>query len=236
MTLLSLPCGYPRIKQVYSFHELASTPFQGGVNAMFWQRQLEGDYGEMVSLLNAGPGITTLEDEDLLALPASPAGRVAIAQVLEDLRRLRALELDPVLDCINGYLRDEGPGPVQTDVFSWHVDSATVEADTWLCTYHGACSEGLRNDEALRRVDIPATRAELFRIYGGEDDAAFAEYLNDHCFDLHYVPVSHAQPFRFGQGNLWRIATEYPGCPVPPCIHRAPDTRPGDTPRLLLIS
>jgi hypothetical protein len=29
---------------------------------------------------------------------------------------------------------------------------------------------------------------------------------------------------------------EYDGSPVPPCIHRAPDTRPGDPPRLLLIS
>ena len=27
-----------------------------------------------------------------------------------------------------------------------------------------------------------------------------------------------------------------PGSPVPPCIHRAPETHPGDPPRLLLIS
>jgi hypothetical protein len=37
-------------------------------------------------------------------------------------------------------------------------------------------------------------------------------------------------------GNLWRIAIEYPGCLVPPCIHRAPATPSGPSQRLLLIS
>jgi hypothetical protein len=116
------------------------------------------------------------------------------------------------------------------------VDSATVEADTWLCTYHGPSSEGLKNEEAIRRVDIPETRAELLRLFGGEDDEGFREHLSDQCFDLHYLPVGEARSFAFGQGNLWRIAVAYPGCPVPPCIHRAPETLPGQTPRLLLIS
>jgi hypothetical protein len=116
------------------------------------------------------------------------------------------------------------------------VDSATTEADTWLCTYHGPASEGLRNDEAQRRVDIPETRSELLKCFGGEDGDAFLEYLNDNYYDLHYVPVPQARPFSFGLANLWRIATEYPGSPVPPCIHRAPDPIPGQLPRLLLIS
>ena len=123
-----------------------------------------------------------------------------------------------------------------TDVFSFHADSATVEADTYLCTYHGSPSEGLRNDEAQRRVDIPATRAELLKRFGGNDDDAFREYLKENCYDLHYAPIPSARPFSFGLGNLWRIATDYPGCPVPPCIHRAPATLPGESPRLLLIS
>ena len=75
--------------------------------------------------------------------------------------------MQPVLNCIRDYPRDENPGPVPTDVFSFHADSATVEAGTYLCTYYGAPSEGLRNDEAQRRVDIPATRAELLRRFGG---------------------------------------------------------------------
>jgi hypothetical protein len=58
--------------------------------------------------------------------------------------------------------------------------------------------------------------------------------LNDNCY-LHYASIPLAQPFRFGVGNLWSIAIAYPGSPVPPCIHRAPETLPGQ-PRLLLIS
>ena len=123
-----------------------------------------------------------------------------------------------------------------TDVFSFHADSATVAADTWLCTYHGAASAGLRNDEAQRRVDLPATRAELLRQFGGQDNDQFCDYLKENCYDLHYAPIPLARPFDFGLGNLWRIATDYPGSPVPPCIHRAPATLPGQSPRLLLIS
>jgi hypothetical protein len=85
-------------------------------------------------------------------------------------------------------------------------------------------------------VDIPATRAELLKLFGGDDDAGFLEYLSENSYDLHYLPVAHAQPFSFGIGNLWRVAVDWPGSPVPPCFHRAPSTLPGDPPRLLLIS
>ncbi|HEX2751325.1 MAG TPA: hypothetical protein VHM91_25170, partial [Verrucomicrobiales bacterium] len=104
------------------------------------------------------------------------------------------------------------------------------------CTYHGPSSEGLPNEEALRRVDIPEIRAELLRLFGGEDDEAFHEYLSENSYDLHYAPLPHAHPYTFGAGNLWRIATLWPGSPVLPCIHRAPSTEPSQPPRLLLIS
>lgn len=107
---------------------------------------------------------------------------------------------------------------------------------TWLCTYHGAPSEGVRNEDAQRRVDLPAIRAAPLRDFGREDDAAFREYLRERCYDLHYAALPHAQPFTFGVGNLWRIAIDTPGSAVRPCIHRAPLTRPGDPARLLLIS
>jgi hypothetical protein len=168
---------------------------------------------------------------------------------------------------------------VATDVFSFHADrvlsealaeedSAPVEADraprslgegadTWLCTYHGAPSEGLPNEDALRKVDDPATRAELLKLYsstvsspepwqrrtvspgalakggGGPDGPAFAGWLSENCYDLHYAPRPGAKPYSFGLFNLWRIAVEWPGSPVPPCVHRAPVSC---TPRLLLIS
>ncbi len=236
MTPFSFPPGYPRIKVVGSFQDLVTTPLADGVNALCWPRTLPGDFGEVVEKLGAGTGIVTLDDARLLSLPVSAAGRVAIGILLEDARLLREHERDPVLNCIHGYPRDEEAGPVLTDVFSFHADSAPVEADTWLCTYHGPASEGLRNDEARRRVDSPETRAELLRLFGGEDDDDFREYLCDHCYDLHYAPVPKARPFSFGVGHLWRIAVDWPGCLVPPCIHRAPETRPGEPPRLLLIS
>jgi len=236
MTPFTLPPGYTRIKVVKSFHELVTTPFVSGVNALCWPRTLAGDFGEVVEQLGVSEGITTLDDARLASLPVSAAGRAAIDVLLEDQRLLRALGLSPVLDCINAYLRDENPGPVRTDVFSFHADSATAETDTWLCTYHGPASEGLRNDEAQRRVDIPETRADILQCFGGGDDDDFLEYLSEHCYDLHYAPVPQARPFSFGVGNLWRIAVDWPGSPVPPCIHRAPETLPGQPPRLLLIS
>ena len=234
--LLEPPAGYARIKMVRSFPELVTTPFANDVNALCWPRVLPGDFGEVVRLLGAGEGIITLDDARLQSLPVGAAGRAAIEILLEDQRLLRALDRDPVLNCIHDYPRDEEAGPVRTDVFSFHADSAPVEADTWLCTYHGAASEGLRNDQAQRRVDIPETRAELLRLFGGKDDADFREYLCDHCYDLHYAPLPQARPFSFGLGNLWRIAVDWPGSPVPPCIHRAPETFSGQRPRLLLIS
>jgi hypothetical protein len=219
-----------------SFQELVTTPFNEGVNALCWQRTLAGDFGEVVAKLGVDEGISTLEDSRLLALSVSAAGREAVAILLEDLRLLRAHGLSPVLDCIQGYPRDEDPGAVPTDVYSFHADSAPVEADTYLCTYHGPASEGLRNDEALRRVDLPPTRARLLQDFGGEDGADFREYLKENCYDLHYAALPQARPFTFGVGNLWRIAVDHPGCTVPPCIHRAPETVPGQPPRLLLIS
>lgn len=236
MTPFTLPPGYTRIKTVKSFHELVTTPFGDGVNALCWQRELLGHFSEVMEHLGVSEGITTLDDARLNALPVSVAGRAAIHILLEDQRLLRDHGLSPVLDCIHRYPRDEEPGAVPTDVYSFHADSATVETDTYLCTYHGPASEGLRNDEAQRRVDIPETRAELLKRFGGEDDDDFHEYLNENYYDLHYAPVPQARPFSFGLGNLWRIAVDYPGSPAPPCIHRAPQTLPGQLPRLLLIS
>ncbi len=228
--------GYPSVRVVASFDELVATPFADGVNALCWPRTLPGDFGEVVAHLEVGLGITTLEEARLIGLPVGPAGRAAIDFMLEDQRLLRAHGLDPVLDCVNGYPPIDDPGAVRTDVCSFHADSATGAADTYLCTYHGNPSEGLRNEEAIRRVDIPETRAELLRLFGGNEGDAFLEYLNENFYDLHYAPLPHARPFPFGNGSLWRIAVDYPGSPVPPCIHRAPDPVAGQPPRLLLIS
>ncbi len=225
----------PCVRRVDNFQALATTPFAEGVNALCWERKLPGDFGEVVKLLGAGEGIVTLDASRLTSLRVSANGRAAIDIMLSDLRLLQELGRDPGLNCIHAYPRDEEPGPVATDVFSFHADSAPVEADTWLCTYHGAPSEGLRNEEAERKVDVPATRAALLKIFGGADDDAFREFLRENCYDLHYAPISGAQPYSFGVGHLWRIAVDWPGSPVPPCVHRAPAAGLGEA-RLLLIS
>jgi hypothetical protein len=236
MSPFTPPRGYDRIKTVQSFDELATTPLENGVNALCWSRSLSGDFGELVERLDVSEGIATLDDSRLNNLELSAAGRAAVGTLIGDQQLLRSLGLAPHLDCIHGYPRDEDAGIVPTDVYSFHADSATVPTDTYLCSYNVIATEGLRNDEARRCVDIPETRAELLRLYGGSDDDDFLQYLNENCYDLHYASLAQARPLSFGLGNLWRIAVAFPGSPVPPFIHRAPETLPGDRPRLLLIS
>ncbi|MBX7208718.1 MAG: hypothetical protein K1X78_10430 [Verrucomicrobiaceae bacterium] len=236
MSSPALSFASPRVRVVGSFHELADTRFEHGINALCWPRVLEGDFAEIVSALPPGAGIVGLEAEELQALPLSAAGRQAVKLMLADRARLEALGLQPELNAVFGHLREPCPGLINTEVYSFHADSATVPADTWLCTYHGAASEGLNNEDAERKVDHPATRAALLAECGGADDEAFREWLNDHCYDLHYAPLPGARPFVFGVGHLWKIATEHAGCVVPPCVHRAPETLPGDATRLLLIA
>jgi len=236
MSNFSIPPGYNRVRIVGDFPALADTRFSDGVNALCWARTLPGDFREIVTLLDTGDGITTINDEHLLALRLSSAGEIARSIILEDLHRLRSRGLAPELNCIRSYPRDDEGGTVRTDVYSFHADSAPIATDTFLCTYLGDPSEGLRNDEARRRIDVPETRAELLACFGGMDNEAFHEHLHENCYDLHYAPLPSAQPFSFGLGNLWRIAVDSPDSLVPPCVHRAPDNLPGQPPRLLLIS
>jgi len=228
--------GHACIKMVGSFEELVSTPFGDGVNALCWPRTLAGDFQEIVARLGTIDEITSVDEDDLRALTLSAAGQIARETLIDDLRRLRDHELKPELNCIPAYPRDDESGPVPTDVYSFHADSANVMADTYLCSYTVASSEGLRPEDAVRCADIAETRAKLLKEYGGADDDGFKVFLNENFYDLHYVAAPDARPFCFGLGNLWRITTDCPGSPVPPCVHRAPATQPGQPPRLLLIS
>jgi hypothetical protein len=226
---------HPSIRMVGSFDELLQTPLLDGVNALCWPRCLPGDFAEVARLLSVPPGITHLGEEDLQTLELTAAGRAAVRIMLEDVRCLQEHGLDPVLDCVNGYTHPVEPPHQRTDVCSWHVDSATAEADTWLCTYHGASSEGLFPEDAIPRVEVPEARAELLRLFGGREGETFEEWLAEHFHDLHFAKREGARGYSFGIGNLWRIATRHPEVAVPPCVHRAPDPVPGQK-RLLLIS
>jgi hypothetical protein len=225
-----------QVRVVSSFEELVSAPFSDAVNALCWRRELAGDFAEVAKAIVAHEPILTLDESMLRNLTLSAAGRTAVEVMLRDLRRLQERDLLPELNLIQAYPREEAPRAVPLDVYSFHADSATTEADTYLCTYFGPPSEAVRNDEAFRYIDRRDIRAALLAEFGGSDGSAFEEYLHDAGYDLHYGALPQARPFSFGIGNLWRIATEYPGSPVAPCIHRAPTTSPGDPPRLLLIS
>lgn len=234
---LSKPTAYAigMIGEVASFDALLNAPWCDGVSALTWRRSLAGDFDAVAAAVGPIDEIISLDAESLLGLSLTPAGALAREQLLADLQMLRAAGLDPSLDVIPLQARAISDAPVVTDVYSWHADSATDETDTWLCSYNVAATETLPTASARRHVDMPEIRAKLLQLYGGDDGEGFRDYLREHYYDLHYVAVSGARPISFGLGHLWRIATLWPGCPVPPCVHRAPQTVPGSVPRLLLI-
>jgi len=221
---------------VNSFHDLITATYPPGVNAIVWPRQLPGDYAEIANALPADEGIIPLEDEDLLRLALSESGRLARAHLLADQTLLRSADLTPVLDIIHPHQRPAPEGAIPTDVHSFHADSATAPADTYICTYTGATSEGLLPGQAIPRIEIPETRAALLAEYGGLDDQDFQDYLEEHYYTYHYLPAPGVTPYTFHRHYLYRIAIAYPGNPTPPCIHRAPLTLPGTPRRLLLLS
>ena len=225
----------PHIKIVHSLDELISTPFKGTINALCWQRQLQGNFREIVEQLKLTEGRMSLDEALLDSLKLSEAGYSAKTQVLADKLALEELGFQPNLECLYSYTCDLTSGPIATDVYSFHVDKAAIETDTYLCTYSGLSSEILQNDEATRKVDIPEIREQLLQAYGGKDGARFKTHLSKRCYDLHYAAHPQANILSMGVGNLWRIAVEYPQSPVAPCIHRAPALQKGTSARLLLI-
>jgi hypothetical protein len=215
-----------------------------GCNGVVWVRDLEGDFREIRRVLDqrgsatadgTGDGIQGLDDRRLQEAELSPEGRKAANAMCLDLERLRGLGHDPSIEWVQGYPKDDDE-IASTDVYSFHVDSSTVPTETILCTYAGRPSEGLRLDQAQRIVENPGTRARLLERFGGQDDERFDEYLRESHLDLHYAALEGAAPFSFGTQNLWRVGVQYPGCPVPAFIHRAPADRNDIAPRLLLIS
>lgn len=245
-----------RCDDVDTFDDLVAASFSSTTNALRLRRSLPGDFAALARLLAPAEGLVVVDPDALRALHTSAEGDIARAILLEDLQRFADLGHDPVLNCIASYPRDERGLPIATDVLSFHVDSAPVDVDTWLCTYAGASSDGLHDGDAFRLVDDDTVRASLRELHARgvlHDDARcardrrahaqravatdddFAAFLREHSFDLHYRAKPGARPYAFGTGHLWRLAVARPGSPTTPCIHRAPTTTPDDEPRLLLI-
>ena len=161
------------------------------------------DFTEVIAQLGPGEGIVPLEYECVRSLDLSSAGRLAAVAVLADhLDLLRTHDLAYSLNCAYDCVCGPDAGVVPTDSTSFPVDSAPVEVDTWLFTYHGAYSGGLRNEDILIKVEIPSIRTALLKVYGGAEDAGFVELLREHSYDSHYAPKPGAKPYPFGTFTL----------------------------------
>lgn len=223
-----------QIQQVSSFQELVNTPFQGNVNAISWNRTLQGDFAEIVKQFKFCDNMKTIHPEELLELQLSQQGQLAREILLNDLKMFEDHGAAPVLNLIKNYERDEEYPFFPTDVYSFHVDRAPIPADTYLCTYYGASSEIVTNHQATQKIRIPEIRSELKKLYDGEEGQGFEDFLSEYFFDLHYEVKPNTPITRLGVGHLWKLAIDYPQSPVLPCIHRAPIEKTGET-RLLLI-
>lgn len=219
---------------VTNFEELLSTPFQGEINAMCWNRKLVGDFSEIVKKLTLNENIQIVHPKDLLELKLSEQGQLAREILLNDFNVLKAHGASPTINIIKNYERDDAFPFFPTDVYSFHVDRSPIATDTFLCTYFGASSDILPNSQGTQKILIPEIRAELKKLYGESDEEGFESFLTEFFFDLHYQAKPTAKPINLGLGHLWKLAIDHPESKVLPCLHRAPKENTGEN-RLLLI-
>lgn len=228
-----LPQPKNQIQRVTNFEALVATPFGGVINAMCWQRMLVGNFEEIVSKIATQGNLVTINIDKLKALELSEQGQIARNTLLSDFKLLQEIGASPTLNIIKCYERDNDPIVFPTDVYSFHVDRSPVPTHTYLCTYHGASSEIISNNEAVQKIHIPEIRAALNNLYNGPA-SGFEAFLTDNFFDLHYQPIPNAKAKSLGIGHMWKLAVDHPNSQVPPCIHRAPEEKDSE-PRLLLI-
>ncbi len=217
---------------VTNFQELISTPFQGPTNAISWSRELKGDFEEIIHAISYEGNMLEIDEDDLLELELSEAGKVARETILSDFRSLSELGASPVLNIISNYEADEHPF-FPTDVYSFHVDRSPIATDTFLCTYYGDASELISNEDAIQKIQIPDIRKKIEKTYV-EEAKDFDVFVIEHFFDLHYQAVEDATIIRAGIGHLWRLAVDHPESKVLPCVHRAPRESNGKK-RLMMI-
>jgi hypothetical protein len=218
---------------VATFSELIHTDFKGETNALCWYRNLEGDFAAIVNQLQLKENITEVTPQDLLALQLSEKGNLAREIILNDLQVLTDFGASPSLNLLKCYERDEEFDFISTDVYSYHVDRSPIATDTFLCTYHGAASDIISNDQAEQKILIPEIRKKLAALHNGSAEE-LEDFLKENYFDLHYQAQPNATPINLGIGHLWRLAVDHPEQQVLPCIHRAPVEKEGEL-RLLLI-
>lgn len=223
----------PQFNIVSNFTDLIHCTFKNEMNAICWSRNLMGDFKEIVEKLELKDNITEISNDDLLALDLSAQGILARNTILKDIQLLSEFGASPSLNLLKNYERDDELDFISTDVYSYHVDRSPIETDTFLCTYYGAASDILPNDQVEQKILIPKIRDKIKALYAGPEDE-FDQFLAEYFFDLHYQPKPEAQPMNLGLGHLWKLAVDHPTQQALPCVHRAP-VENEDEYRLLLI-
>ncbi|MEY5049579.1 MAG: hypothetical protein RLZZ175_2938 [Bacteroidota bacterium] len=218
---------------VSNFQDFVSTPLKGAMNSVCWNRDLVGDFAEIVSKVELNGNITELTIEVLQSLDLSEQGQFAREIIINDFQLLSAFGASPSINVIKCYDRDDEYSFISTDVYSFHVDRSPISVDTFLCTYYGDASEIVPNSQVIQKILVPEIRAELRKLYEGDEDG-FDSFLVENFFDLHYELLPDANPTNLGNSNLWRLATDYPNSEVLSCVHRAPNESSGLN-RLMLI-
>jgi len=232
-TMIDFSHSTPQIQSVTNFQDLVTTQFSGEFNALCWNRELEGDFSEIVNQIELNENMVTLNIDELCALQLSAQGNIARETLLNDYTLLKTHGATPTLNLIKNYERDDIFPFFPTDVYSYHVDRSPIPTSTFLCTYHGEPSEVIPNSQVKQKITIPALRNELKKLYDGPE-VGFDSFLSEHFFDLHYQAQPNARPVNLGLGNLWRLTVDYPESKALPCVHRAPKEKDGLT-RLLMI-
>lgn len=222
-----------QVQNVSNFNDLLAIPFQGNINAICWDRKLTGDFSEIIDKIDLKDNITEITIKTLSKLQLSEQGQIARDVLIKDFEILESHGASPLLNVIKQYDRDDELPFISTDVYSYHVDRATIPSATFLCTYFGATSEIIPNSQAIQKILIPEVRFELKKLYQGEEEG-FEAFLIENFFDLHYQALPNSNPISLGVGQMWKLAIDYPDSPVLPCLHRAPLEKDGE-PRLLLI-
>ncbi|ANF83333.1 DUF1826 domain-containing protein (plasmid) [Acinetobacter sp. NCu2D-2] len=224
---------FPQIISAPTFEDLIHIKFTDTKNAACWQRNLSGDFSEIIEKFKFEENLIDISIEELMQLDLTNAGKQARQTIIDDINKLSKLGYLPQLNIIKYYERDEELDFISTDVYSYHVDRSPIATDTFLCTYFGAASDILPNDQVQQKILIPEIRDKLKALYRGPE-SEFEFFLQEYFFDLHYQALPHAEPINLGIGNMWKLAVDHPDQTVPPCVHRAPLENPNE-PRLLLI-